>query len=210
MDGRIGFRAELINNGTVHLIAPTGNILVGDANGEAAGSLEFPGTTPLLPGTTGVLSTQGSLPLAAGETYRASASFSWLGLDSPLTGTIEFTIEPMLGIEPATVCENLDRGPTLTLVLSNTGTLGVQPLVQLGVVSEADGPLGSAPVTNGELLWPGESRTIAIDYPERLASGAYRVVASVLFDPLAEPAAVETTFQIGGLSGDPVPLCSSD
>lgn len=95
-------------------------------------------------------------------------------------------------------------------MLSNAGTLGVQPLVQLGVMSEADGPLGSAPVTNGELLWPGESRTITVDYPERLESGAYRVVASVLFDPLADPTVVETSFQIGGLSGDPVPLCSAE
>jgi hypothetical protein len=210
MDGRIGFRAELVNDGNVHLITPSGEVSVENPDGVGAGSLEFPETTPLLPGTTSMMTTQGSLPLADGEPYRASAMFSWFGSDQSIVATAEFTNAPRLEIEPARVCENLDRGPTLSLVLTNTGTLGLQPLVQLGVVSDVNGPLGSAPVMNGEVLWPGESRTVAIDFPERLASGAYQVVTTVLFDPRLEPTVVETPFQIGGLTGTPVPLCSSE
>jgi hypothetical protein len=86
----------------------------------------------------------------------------------------------------------------------------LQPLVRLEVVSDTSGSLGSAPVTNGEVLWPGESRSITVDYPERLASGTYAVVATVLFDPRLDPSIVESPFQIGGLTGDAVPLCSAD
>jgi hypothetical protein len=206
-DGRIGFRAELVNTGNVHLIAPTGQVVVTTADGSAAGSLEFPETTPLLPGLKTGMTTQGSLPLTIGASYQAEASFTFLESSAPLTISSTVTLTPDLVVEPVRVCENLDRGPTLAVALSNRGQIGLLPYANLAVVSEADGSLGSAQVANGSLLWPRESQAVQIDFPERLESGSYTVTLTVRFDPLQPATVVTTPFQIGGLTGDPVPLC---
>ena len=208
-DGRIGFRVELINNGNVHLIGPAGLIEVVDATGASYGNLPVPETIPLLPGNASVMSTQGSLPMTADATYRAEASISYSGLETPLTASAEFVVEPKLEASNATVCENLDRGPSLSVELTNTGALGLQPVVFMQV-STADGTsLGSAPVATGQLLWPEEERTLSIDFTERLPSGEYRLLTTVSFDPLGESIVLDTPFQIGGIDGDPVPFCTS-
>ena len=208
-DGRIGFRVELINNGNVHLINPSGIIEVVDDAGASYGNLPIPETIPLLPGNTSVMSTQGSLPMTAGAAYRAEAGISYSGLETPLTASTDFMIEPLLEAGNITICENLDRGPTLTVELANSGTIGLQPVVFMQV-STADGTsLGSAPVATGQLLWPDEGRVLSIDFPERLPSGEYRLLTTVSFDPLGEPIVLDTPFQIGGIDGDPVPFCTS-
>ncbi len=208
-DGRIGFRVELINNGNVHLINPSGIIEVVDDAGASYGNLPIPETIPLLPGNTSVMSTQGSLPMTAGAAYRAEAGISYSGLETPLTASTDFMIEPLLEAGNITICENLDRGPTLTVELANSGTIGLQPVVFMQV-STADGTsLGSAPVATGQLLWPDEERVLSIDFPERLPSGEYRLLTTVSFDPLGEPIVLDTPFQIGGIDGDPVPFCTS-
>ena len=208
-DGRIGFRVELINNGNVHLINPSGIIEVVDDAGASYGNLPIPETIPLLPGNTSVMSTQGSLPMTAGAAYRAEAGISYSGLETPLTASTDFMIEPLLEAGNITICENLDRGPTLTVELANSGTIGLQPVVFMQV-STADGTsLGSAPVATGQLLWPDEGRVLSIDFPERLPSGEYRLLTTVSFDPLGESIVLDTPFQIGGIDGDPVPFCTS-
>ena len=208
-DGRIGFRVELINNGNVHLINPSGIIEVVDDAGASYGNLPIPETIPLLPGNTSVMSTQGSLPMTAGAAYRAEAGISYSGLETPLTASTDFMIEPLLEAGNITICENLDRGPTLTVELANSGTIGLQPVVFMQV-STADGTsLGSAPVATGQLLWPDEERVLSIDFPERLPSGEYRLLTTVSFDPLGESIVLDTPFQIGGIDGDPVPFCTS-
>ena len=208
-DGRIGFRVELINNGNVHLINPSGIIEVVDDAGASYGNLPIPETIPLLPGNTSVMSTQGSLPMTAGAAYRAEAGISYSGLETPLTASTDFMIEPLLEAGNITICENLDRGPTLTVELANSGTIGLQPVVFMQV-STADGTsLGSAPVATGQLLWPDEGRVLSIDFPERLPSGEYRLLTTVSFDPLGEPIVLDIPFQIGGIDGDPVPFCTS-
>ena len=170
-DGRIGFRAELTNDGNVHLIAPTGEVLVRSDDGSAAGSLRFPETTPLLPGMTSEMTAQGSLPLTPGHSYLAEATFQYLNATEPLTISAEFVNEPHLQIEPPSACENLDRGPSLALSLVNPGTLGLMPQVSLAVTSDVSGVLGSAQFASGSILWPGETRQLGIDFPELLVSG---------------------------------------
>ena len=208
-DGRIGFRVELINNGNVHLIGPSGMIEVVDATGASYGNLPVPETIPLLPGNASVMSTQGSLPMTADAAYRAEESISYSGLDIPLSASTDFMVEPELEAGNVTICENLDRGPTLSVELANTGTLGLQPVVFMQVSTAEGTSLGSAPVATGQLLLPEEERTLSIDFPERLPSGEYRLLTTVSFDPLGESIVLDTPFQIGGIDGSPVPFCTS-
>ncbi|MCC6705319.1 MAG: hypothetical protein IT334_10615, partial [Thermomicrobiales bacterium] len=150
-DGRIGFRAEIINDGNVHLIAPRGEVVVQAADGSAAGSLAFPESTPLLPGITAVAIAQGSLPLSPGDSYRADGTFHYLNGTEPLVTTVAFVNQPDLEIGSVAVCENLDRGPSLSMTLTNQGDLGLQPVVVLSVATESGQLLGSAPIANGAL-----------------------------------------------------------
>lgn len=211
MDGRIGFRMQIVNQGNVHLIAPSGSVEIMKPDASPVGSLEFPEATPLLPDTSTVLTAQGSLPLTAGATYRSAATFTYQGShqDSGSAIEIEFVSTPELTVAAPSACENLDRGPTLSVELTNVGDLGLQPVVTLAVVSDTDGPLGTAQVASGELLWPDEARVLTVDFPERLVSGSYRLIATVTFDPRIAPTVQETSFQIGGLTGEPIPLCDA-
>jgi hypothetical protein len=210
-DGRIGFRMQVVNDGNTHLIAPSGAVTVTLAGGSPFGSLELLELPPLLPGAEAMLVSQGSLPLTDGGDFRADATFTYQdGSEdgATLTASTSFTISPELTLAAASVCENLDRGPTLAVTLQNEGELGLQPLVTLLLESATGQTLGTAPVGGGLLLWPGEQEQIAIDFPERLVSGAYRLITTVQFDPTAEPIVQETSFQIGGLEGHPAPLCT--
>jgi len=211
-DGRIGFRMQVVNDGNTHLISPSGAVTVTLADGSPFGSLELPEMPPLLPGAEAMLVSQGSLPLTDGGDFRADATFTYQDGSEDgvtLTASATFTISPELTLATASVCENLDRGPTLAVTLQNEGELGLQPLVTLMLESDTGQALGTAPVGGGLLLWPGEQERIAIDFPERLVSGAYRLVTTVQFDPTAAPLVQETPFQIGGLGGAPAPLCSA-
>lgn len=210
-DGRIGFRMVVVNDGNVHMIAPGGRVEVTSAGGSPFGSLEFPEATPLLPGAEVMLRAQGSLPLSLGAEYGATATFTYRDGSEEggaITHEIDFSVEPTLLLSPTTVCENLDRGPTLTVSFENGSDLALQPQVTIALFADASGSLGAAPLGGAELLWPGEAREIAVDFPDRLVSGGYRLVTTVAFDPRGEPLVQETPFQIGGLTGTPAPLCA--
>lgn len=208
-DGRVGFRVELINEGNTHLIEPGGEITVTHADGSPYGNLPVPPTTPLLPANTATLPALGSLPMESGSRYRADTVIAYLHAGAPLTASVEFSTQVLVAYDAPVICENLDRGPTFSLDLVNSGDLAVQPIVTMSVVADASGSLGSAQIANGEVFWPGESRSLGIDFPERLPSGDYTLLTSIAFDPRVAPTVIETPFQIGGLDGDPIPLCSA-
>jgi hypothetical protein len=210
-DGRVGFRMRVTNDGDTHLIAPAGAVVVTHADGSPLGSLDFPESTPLLPGAESTLVTQGSLPLTRDGDYLADATFTFQdGSEegATISASTSFTVAPALSLAPTQVCENLDRGPSLTVAVQNDGNLGLQPLITVTLESAATGAMGTSPIMNGQILWPGEDQLVTVDFPERLVSGSYRLITTVQFDPTAEPLVQETPFQIGGLEGSPVPLCS--
>ena len=70
------------------------------------------------------------------------------------------------------------------MTLINQGDLGLQLIVGLSVSTESGQLLGSLPIANGALLWPGETAEIGVDFGQRLVSG--------------------------GLTGDEIPLCDAD
>lgn len=212
-DARIAFRAEVRNTGNVHLrLAGALEILAG--GDDPLASLEFVEGTPLLPGTTQTLATQGSLPLPGGEAYTAELAFAFGDEDEddapdPVTAAAPFTVAGgTVALEAPGVCENLDRGPTLAATLVNGGDLGFDPTVAFTVRNEAGVDLGyTATPAEAPALWPNDELAVGADFPERLESGAYTLVV-VAQVPGGDPLSAEFPFQIGGLEGG-VPLCAA-
>lgn len=207
-DGRIGFVAQLTNSGNVHLLEPSGVIQVLNADGSPLGSLEILPTTPLLPGVTKLFATQGSLPLTAGAAYTANVSLTYLHAEKPETSQLGFTAASDLAIETLSICENLDRGPSITLSIRNSGSVAFRPAIAIAVSDPSRELVTAAPAEAG-LIWPQESTEVVIEYPQRLESGTYSLTATIAIAAAAQPLVQELPFQIGGVNGTPIPICGS-
>lgn len=213
-DGRVGFRALLSNNGNVHL-RPSGSIEILGANSVPYGSLEIPEERTVLPGNEALLSALGSLPVDENATYTASAEIHY-GEDSALTEEVSFSPTIDLGVVSVRVCENLDRGPTLTATLENDGGLGLVPNTRF-VIRSVDGNLiGDASAFQTNPIWGGTMAEIAADFSERLVTGDYLLAVQVQVVPpsgdgesIVPPLEYEQPFSIGGLKGNAAPLCES-
>lgn len=211
-DGRIGFRALLRNDGNIH-VRPAGAVAVADEAGKPLAALDLEGPTSLLPGDEALLAGHGSLPLPT-ATYRADALVDYGG-EKPLTATIEFEPHAAFTVTEITVCENLDRGPTVDLTLRNDGDLGLLPAIRLDLRSvdgqAAPQPSPAPPV----VLWPHETATVTGEFGERLLSGEYVLTVRADYAAPAEdgqtvlpPVEKEAPFRIGGLGEGAVPLCT--
>ena len=75
--GRIGFRAELVNTGNVHIVA-SGEVQLEDPMGSEVGRLTLPNTMPVLPSDTESFSFIGSAEVPEGD-YQAfgNLDYSW-------------------------------------------------------------------------------------------------------------------------------------
>ncbi len=209
VDGRIGFRTLLHNDGNVHLL-PRGEIAVRPADGDTLGALDLKQSTPHLPGTTTLLAAHGSLPLAPDTTYEADLTVSYEdgGETHHAEATSSFSLDPALTIASATLCENLDRGPTLRVALRNDGTIGLEPTVLLAVQTASGQPVGSVIVPGTPVAWPQETTEFVTDLPQRLESGAYVLAIDATFGA-GETLTQQMPFQLGGLDGAPIPLCEA-
>jgi hypothetical protein len=206
-DGRVGFRANVQNDGNIH-VAVDGAVELSDSAGKAFGTLKFPDATTILPGTSRLLEAQGSFPLKPGAQYGANVTLTYGDKNAPLTTMQTFTFAPpKIEVAAMSVCENLDRGPTLTVHLADDGDLGIVPAVQLAVQNADGSVIDGGSVPNPPLLWPKTTAAISTDFPRRLLSGSYIFVVTTQSGP--DPA-VSTSFpfQIGGVGGSPVPLCT--
>ena len=159
-----------------------------------------------LPGNSATLMTRGSLPLTLDGSYQAVGSFTFG--EQTISSTVDFAVSPELAVNAVTVCENLDRGPTFAVVLSNSGDLALSPMVTMSLAAEDGTSLGQAAVPLAAPLWPHSDLNQAIDYPDRLVSRRYLLITEIAFHPRQPPVRQETSFQIGGLDGNPAPLCS--
>jgi hypothetical protein len=206
-DGRVGFRALVRSAGNVY-IETQGKVEIADGGGKKIASLDFPASGRILPDAVRLLTAQGSVPLKEGEKYRATVTLTFGEKGKPLTTKETFTVErPELSITSLGVCENLDRGPTISLAGQNKSDLGVQPTVTLAVQKADGGQVGEMKVPAGPLLWPDDTTNFQVDFSQRLVSGEYVLKATV---EASQVTAVtrELPFQIGGIGGTPVPLCS--
>jgi P pilus assembly chaperone PapD len=213
-DGRIAFAAMVRNAGNLH-VRPAGGIELLRGDGSSLGTLAFQAAPAVLPGSSVTLSTQSSVPLDARAGYRATAVIDY-GAKKPLKRDVDFTPVPSLVVAGASVCENLDRGPTLSVSLHNGGELALQPHVAFAIRDANGNPLGSVSPTQPLLVWPGEDGGASVDLAERLASGPYVLslrIDAAMPDPegrtAVPPIETDVPFQIGGLGGNGVPLCAT-
>ncbi|HET8524274.1 MAG TPA: hypothetical protein VFL82_13650 [Thermomicrobiales bacterium] len=213
-DGRIAFAALVRNTGNLHL-RPTGEIDLTRAGGGSLGKIAFQSSVAILPGTDGLLVSESSVPLPSGASYRAEAVLEYGG-NSPLKRDVTFAPKPALAVAGTSVCENLDRGPTMRVHLRNDGTLGLQPRIQVAVQNSNKASMGVASPTSPVVVWPGETSEVVIDVPKRLDSGAYTAMLRIdlsapdssgrtAVPPIEQP----VPFQIGGLGEGAAPLCSA-
>jgi hypothetical protein len=207
-DGRIGFRALVKSTGNTYVVAK-GAIQVDQADGKKLGSLEFPETTAILPNTEQLLTSQGSLPLQIGASYTSQAQIDF-GAKKPVTARAAFAVNPpVLAATNLAVCENLDKGPTLSFGVHNDGDLGALPTVTLGITQENGSTVGSAPLPRAPLVWPHDTSTFSADFPQRLVSGAYTFTVTVQL-PNGQPVTQQLPFQIGGTGPTVAPLCGQE
>jgi hypothetical protein len=132
-----------------------------------------------------------------------------------VSAKVEFELHAAFTITEISVCENLDRWPTVNIAVRNDGDLGLLPAVRLSLKADEGQappqPSAAAPV----VLWPHETVAVTAEVGDRLLSGAY--VLSVHVDYAAPPEDGQTVlppveqevpFQIGGLGEGAAPLCS--
>lgn len=211
-DGRVGFRALISNTGNVHF-RPSGSVDLRLGDGAPYASLEIPEERTILPGQQALVSAHGSVPVEDAATYAAVAHFAY-GQDGTLTSEHTFAATAALEVAELVVCENLDRGPTLTATLVNSGGLGFFPLVRFAVYT-ADGNFeGDTSPLQPQLVWGGDTLDIVADFPERLVSGEYQLRVQVMpalplpdGRTLLPPIDTVQPFAIGGLSGDAASVC---
>jgi hypothetical protein len=153
------------------------------------------------------------VPLDTSGGYRATAELDY-GVKKRLTRDADFTPVPSLAVVGTSVCENLDRGPTLSVALHNDGGLALQPHIAFAVGDANGTSLGSISPIQPLLVWPGEDGAASVDLADRLASGAYVLtlrIDSAMPDPegrtAVPPIETEVPFRIGGLGDGAAPLC---
>ena len=146
------------------------------------------------------------------DSDRMRETLKTMGYAETLAPDIEEAFEtaatPVFDLAAATVCENLDRGPTVTATLVNGGSLGIVPLVGFEIFDEAGARVGAAPASEQPLAWPDSSVDATVDLADLLPAGAYTLVVTALFGGDSQ---VDTRlpFTIGGDPLTAAPLCAA-
>ena len=212
-DGRIGFRAELANTGNTLAFLHGQMELDAAGDRDASASLQVQ-TTRLLPSITADVTSEGTLPLPAGSEW-SSVTTIYPGDPAeiedlkPIEIVSQFTVDPQLAVA-GSICENLDTGPTVTLDLGNTGSIGLIPQVSF-VLTRSDGSIVASIVPqNPNVAWPGEDTSTPIEGLPQLEGGDYLLTVSALIVQGLDPVVTEVPFSIGGFGDNVAPLCGSE
>lgn len=212
-DGRVGFRAEISNTGNT-LAFLTGEMeLTAAGDDEPTASLQV-GLNRILPSITGAVSSEGSLPLPAGSEWTAATTIypgdpAEIDNLKPVEIESEFSVDPHLEIG-ASICENLDRGPTISLELNNAGSIGLVPAVSLSLTTSTGNVIASIIPQDASVAWPGENTSTAIEGLPQLDGGDYTLTVSALIVQGLDPIVTEVPFSIGGFGDNVAPLCGSE
>jgi hypothetical protein len=212
-DGRVGFQASMRNDGNIHA-NPQGVVTVLDAQDKPFGSLVIPLGTALLPGDQTMLSADGSLPMAGDVEYHAEAAIDY-GAKKEIKAEVRFRPIAKLAVTDISVCENLDRGPTVTVGLQNQGELGLTPPLHLEMQGATGGTTPQPNAPQSATIWPGEQTNVVMDVSDRLSSGQYTIHLRADYaapdangHTVLPPVQQDYTFSIGGTGGDTAPLCA--
>jgi hypothetical protein len=202
MDGRLGFRAEINNGGNFHWEA-SGVADVATGDGDDYGNLEFQ-PRRVYPDRSILLVTTSTLPVEAGGAYAATTELNY-GADEPVTAETEFTFTTDFTVT-GSICENLDRGPTIFSDIVNNGDLGIMFGTRITIASADGQPLGQSNPGEPQVAWPNETSTSFADLPQRLPSGDYVLTVEAVTGT-GEPVVAEIPFSIGGTGPNVAPIC---
>jgi len=149
--------------------------------------------------------------LAPGTPYDATLDVVYLDGEEErhAEAATKFTVDPSLTLTNASLCENLDRGPTLRVGLLNEGTIGLEAMLSITVQSASGQSISGVTLPEPAIAWPKETTELVTDLPQRLESGAYVLVVTAMFGA-GDSVDTQAPFTIGGLDGTPIPLCASD
>lgn len=206
-DGRLGGRAEVRNDGNVH-VPLAGGFAVSSPSSDLSASIGIP-MGRVLPGAVRTYEGDATLPLPLGSTYRVRFTMETgdpeAGATEPLIDeTFEIVADASVRVEGVALCENLDKGPSMTAVLVNEGQLGLVPSVSFELLEDGAN-IGSARVPDVP-LWPGDSAPFAVDLADRLPSGAYTLRVTATYGP-DQTTESQLSFTIGGDPATAAPLC---
>ena len=212
-DGRVGFRGEVTNAGNTQALV-YGEMQVTPAGGDGPGGSLQVGTTRVLPTVTGTVSSQGTLPLPANSEWTAETTIFPDNPDEvddlkPVTITTDFTVSPQLEVA-ASICENLDRGPTVTLTTDNSGTIGLVPNVVVALTTADGDSIASIVPQGSSVAWPGASTSTPIEGLPQLTGGDYLLTTTATIVQGLDPIVTEVPFSIGGFGDNVAPLCGSE
>jgi hypothetical protein len=204
-DGRFGFFALVNNTGNIHFI-PKGIVDLSTSNGKSYGKIDFGIAPTLIPGVSQTLQSQGTIPLQNGATYVASVEIDH-GTKKPLKAKVEFKNEVSVEMTGLSVCENLDRGPTVTAKLVNKGDVGIVPTIALTVMDANGNVAGKIGTPGTAVLWPHDTANPSGDLDQRLVSGDYTLTAQLQYGS-EKPLTKEIPFSIAGTGPNVAPLCA--
>jgi hypothetical protein len=203
LDGRLGFRAQVSNTGSTHWKS-SGKAVVDKSDGSSYGNLDLSDTT-VFPLDSGIISTTSTLPVEHGASFSATLELDY-GAKKPKKAETEFTFTPQLSIN-GEACENLDRGPTMTVDLVNSGDLGIMSVIQMSVATADGQPIGRVQAGDPWVAWPSVTTPARFDFQERLQTGDYVMSISVLTGSSPAPVVQEIPFSIGGTGPNVAPIC---
>lgn len=213
-DGRVGFRGEVANEGNIH-VPVTGTMeLTMAGQDDPFAALDVDSTSALLPTLTGPIISLGTLPVPTGTELIAHTEIypgnpEEIDDLEPVVIDSEFTVDPRLAIS-GSICENLDRGPTITLGLDNTGTIGLAPAIRVTLVDAERTILVSLAPDGVVVAWPREDMAIPFDGLDRLVTGEYLLTIESTIVQGQEPTITSVPFSIGGVGENVAPLCGTD
>ncbi len=172
--GSVGFIVNVSNSGNLHIVT-SGEAEVTDKGGTSVGILDIPESTAILPSTSEMLASAGSVVVSEGDRYHARVSLDYGGSDS-LVSDVDFMLSQALVAEQLSIKPSPGGGFTIETALYNPGEVAVAPRLR-AAVADADGKIirtaGSLAV--GPVL-PGGRTTVAIPVSWSLDKGDYTLI----------------------------------
>lgn len=208
-DGRLGARTEVHNDGNVHMPL-AGEVTIAAPGPEIHADLRIP-LGRVLPGATRAYATDATLPLPLGETYeitvRLGAPADVTAFDPLLEATAQAEATPRLTLTDLAVCENIDRGPSVSATVANEGTLGLVPTMTFEVRGVQGGSVRGSTSAQA-VAWPGDRLAVASELPDPLPAGSYTLLARASLG-VGEAVEASVPFDIGGDASIAAPPCAT-
>lgn len=177
-DGRVSFRAQLVNSGNVHVVADGSVEIGGGGDGLLPAKPAFVESSEVFPWESYEMTAGPAVPLTPGGSYTATATFSY-GVTALLSAGSEFTVTPAPKVTDLQAIERPGLPMEIVVTLVNEGDLALRPRVQV-YVHRADGTVSGTTFNSGpSVLLPGKPGDMRFDFQRPLPPGDHTLVAEV-------------------------------